>query len=49
MRVVLITLFVLIYRVAGHGQHGGGGNQPPPAGHVPHVQRKMEDYVHDME
>jgi hypothetical protein len=47
MRVVLIVLFALISRIDSHGQHGGGGNQP--AGGQPHVARKMEDYVHDME
>jgi hypothetical protein len=47
MRVVLIFLCALTYRIDGHGQHSGPGSQPQ--GGPPHVARKMEDYVHDME
>ncbi|CAF2365934.1 unnamed protein product [Rotaria sp. Silwood2] len=54
MRVVLIVLFALIYRIDCHGQHGTAGSQHGPAGSQPsggqpHVARKMEDYVHDAE
>ncbi|CAF0772952.1 unnamed protein product [Rotaria sordida] len=45
--VALIVLLVLIYRTDGHGQHGSTGNQPPNG--QPHVVRKMEEYVHDVE
>jgi len=48
MRVVLIFLFALTYRIDGHGQHSGPGGSQPQGG-PPHVARKMEDYVHDME
>ncbi|CAF0813782.1 unnamed protein product [Rotaria sp. Silwood1] len=48
MRVVLIVLFALIYRIDGHGEHGNVGSQPA-GGQPPHVARKMEDYVHDVE
>jgi hypothetical protein len=47
MRIVLIVLFALIYRIDSHGGHGDSGSQH--AGGPPHVQRKMEEYVHDME
>jgi len=49
MRVVLIILFALIYRIDGHNPHGSGGHQPSGPGGAPHVTRKMEEYVHDME
>jgi hypothetical protein len=48
MRFVLFILFALIYRIDGHSGHGNPGNQPP-GGPPPHVTRKMEEYVHDME
>ena len=46
MRVHLLVLVALVYQIHGHGQHGAG-SQPAPG--QPHVTRKMEDYVHDME
>ena len=46
MRVHLIVLAALLYQIHGHGEHGAG-NQP--AAGQPHLIRKMEDYVHDME
>lgn len=49
MRVFLIVLIALIYRIDGHNGHGGGSHQQPAGGQPPHVTRKMEDYVHDME
>ncbi len=48
MRIEFILLFTLIYGIDSHGQHGSGGVTPPPSGQ-PHVTRKMEEYVHDME
>jgi hypothetical protein len=45
MRLYLLVLLALIYQIDGHGQHGS----QPPSGQPPHVARKMEDYVHDME
>jgi hypothetical protein len=48
MRIVVFIALILIYRSDGHGQHGTG-NQPATDGQQPHVTRKMEDYVHDME
>jgi len=49
MRIVLLVLFALIYRIDGHSGHGNDGNQPPGGAPPPHVTRKMEEYVHDME
>ncbi len=49
MRIVLLVLFALIYRTDGHSGHGNVGNQPPGGPAPPHVTRKMEEYVHDME
>jgi hypothetical protein len=48
MRGVLIILFTLIYHIYGDNQHGNPGSQPH-GGPSPHVTRKMEEYVHDME
>jgi hypothetical protein len=45
--LVLIVLFALICRIDGHAEHGSSNHQP--AGASPHVTRKMEEYVHDME
>jgi hypothetical protein len=47
MRVVLIVLFAIICRIDGDAEHGSRNHQP--AGVSPHVARKMEEYVHDME
>ena len=49
MRFILIILFIaLIHQIDGHGQHASGNSQSSSGGQ-PHVARKMEDYVHDME
>lgn len=47
MRVALLVLLAFVYQIEGHGQHAGAAGQPPVG--QPHVARKMEDYVHDME
>ncbi|UJR25169.1 hypothetical protein I4U23_006525 [Adineta vaga] len=49
IRVALIVLFALTYRIDAHGQHGAVGSQPQGGPGQPHVARKMEDYVHDMD
>ena len=46
MHLIFIVLFALVYQTDGHGQQGHVPNQPH--GGQPHVQRKMEEYVHDM-
>ncbi len=49
MRVVFIVLCAFIYRINAHNQHGGGSDHVRPTGQPSHVNRKMEEYVHDME
>lgn len=47
MRIFLFLCCALITQTHAHGEHGTG-TQPTPGGQ-PHVNRKMEDYVHDMD
>lgn len=49
MRVIILTLLALVYQVNSHNQHGSPSGQPPAGQENPHVTRKMEEYVHDME
>lgn len=46
MCIHLLVLFLSIYGINSHGQHGSN-HQALPGGNQPHVSRKMEDYVHD--
>ena len=49
----LIICLTLIVQINAHGQHGsghaGGQAHVTPVPGQPHVTRKMEEYVHDME
>ena len=45
MRVAVLIIFAVIYRIDCHADRGHMGTPPPSA----HVTRKMEEYVHDME
>ncbi|UJR23716.1 hypothetical protein I4U23_026697 [Adineta vaga] len=45
---LLLPLLLSIYCINGHGQHGGSNPQQMTSGGQPHISRKMEDHVHDL-
>ncbi|CAF1073717.1 unnamed protein product [Adineta steineri] len=46
MHIHLLFLLLSIYQIYGHGQHAP--NSQPSTGEQPHISRKMEDHVHDI-
>ncbi|CAF2444867.1 unnamed protein product [Rotaria sp. Silwood2] len=46
MRIHFLVFLLSIYGTNGHGQHDS--NSRTPTGGQPHISRKMEDHVHDI-